>query len=109
MLKLARGVGSLLVGGLCGCLEAGEHWVKPPFVPEGVKKIVCRHDKDSLVRLWKFVGVECGVKLSIFVEYGSEDTEARRATEQGGGNFFVGYQQKLLWYSVRILGTSEEE
>lgn len=103
MVGLARGGGSWLMGAVSGSTQAGEHWLKPPFVPEGVKKNVYRHSTDSFIRMWTEVGSELGIKLDIFAEYESGNTAARRATEQGGVNFFVGLEQKLLWYRVEIV------
>jgi hypothetical protein len=104
MLALARGTGSWLMGGLSASVEAGEHWLRPPLVPEGARKNVYRQDCDSLIRLWELVGKDVGMELDVWVEYESNETEARRATEQGGANFFQGFEVKLLWYHVKILG-----
>jgi hypothetical protein len=104
MLALARGMGSWLMGGLSASLEAGEHWLKPPLVPEGVRKNVYRHDRDSFILMWELAGREVGMELDVWAEYERNETEARKATEQGGGNFFEGFEVKLLWYRVEILG-----
>ncbi|KAH8654973.1 hypothetical protein BGZ60DRAFT_495568 [Tricladium varicosporioides] len=108
MLMLARGVGSWIMGGLSGSGHASEYWLKPPFVPEGVKKNVYMHDKDSLVHMWEQVAKESNIKVDIYAEYDSGDTEAKRVAEQGGSNFFAGFKQKLLWFKVEILEVAAE-
>lgn len=92
------------MGGLSASSEAGEHWLKPPWVPEGIQKNVYRHDRDSFTRMWELAGREAGMELDIWVEYERIETEARKAAEQGGANFFEGFEVKLLWYCVAIVG-----
>jgi hypothetical protein len=48
----------------------------------------------------ELAGEELGMKLDVYVEYKSGDTEA---AEQGGANVFAGFEQKLLWYRVQIV------
>jgi hypothetical protein len=108
MLALARGAGSWLMGGLSASVKAGEHLVKPPFVPEGVEKNIYRHNRDSLIHMWGLVGEELGMKLDVYAEYESGDTEARRAAEEGGANVFAGFEQKLLWFRVQIIQVASD-
>lgn len=95
--------GSWIVGGLTASIDAREQELKPPFVPEGVKRSVYLQSRESFSRLWDEVRSATGVDFTLWAEYDDGESESKKAQEGGAGNFFGGSGQKLLWFWIEIL------
>ena len=102
MVQLAAGPGSWILGGLTASMNAREQELKPPFVPEGVKRSVFIQSRESFRRLWDEVKDALGVELQVWAEYDEGDSESKKAHEQGAGNIFGSSEQKLLWFKVEL-------
>lgn len=103
MVELSAGPGSWIVGGLTASMDAREQELKPPFVPEGIKRSVFLQSKESFGRLWDEVKKDTGVAVKVWIEYEDSETESKTANEQGAGNIFETSEQKLLWYMIEII------
>lgn len=105
MLQLAatKSPGTWILGGLTASIDAREQELKPPFVPEGVKRTVYVQSRESFVRLWDEVRRATGVEFNLWAEYDDGESESKKAHEGGAGNFFGGSGQKLLWFWVEVL------
>ncbi len=103
MVELAAGAGSWIVGGLTASVDAREHELKPPFVPEGVKRKVFIQSRESFTRLWDEVREATGVEVKVWAEYGDGESESKKSNERGAGNIFGSSEQKLLWYMIEII------
>lgn len=103
MVQLATRSGSWIVGGLTASVDAREQELKPPFVPEGVKRSVYVQSRESFARLWDEVRNATGVDFKMWAEYDDGESESKKAHEGGAGNFFGGSGQKLLWFWIEIL------
>lgn len=120
---------SWIIGCLTASLHAREQELKPPFVPEGVKRSVFLQSRESFARLWDEVrdamtgtgagagvgmetgmgagvdvgtGKGTGVEFNVWAEYDEGESESKKAHEGGAGNFFGGEGQKLLWFWVEV-------
>ena len=102
MVELSAGPGSWIVGGLTASVHAREQELKPPFVPEGVKRSVFIQSKETFERLWDEVRKDTGVAVKVWAEYEDGETESKKANEKGAGNIFGTSEQKLLWYMIEI-------
>lgn len=78
MVELAAGAGSWIVGGLTASADAREHEMKPPFVPEGVKRRVFIQSRESFRRLWDEVREATGVEVKVWAEYGEGESESKK-------------------------------
>ncbi|KAI9876369.1 MAG: hypothetical protein M1830_006663 [Pleopsidium flavum] len=103
MVELAAGPGSWIMGGMTANVHAREQVLKPPFVPEGVKRSVFMHSKESFGRLWDEVKKDTRVEVKVWAEYEEGESESKEANEQGAGNLFGNSEQKLLWYMIEML------
>ena len=103
---LSRKPGSMVIGAQTGSIEPGEQVVKPPFVAEGEHKTIYRHSTDTFTRMWKIVARDEGVELKVDVEYDDQTDRDRRAREETTGEkkkFFVGPEQRRLFFTVEVL------
>ena len=62
---LSHKPGSLVVGSQAGAENAGEIDLKPPFVAEGEKRTVYRHNPQTFEHLWQQAGRAAGVPLKV--------------------------------------------
>ena len=62
---LSHKPGSLVVGSQAGAEHAGEIDLKPPFVAEGEKRTVYRHNPQTFEHLWQQAGRAAGVPLKV--------------------------------------------
>lgn len=127
------GASGWIIGGLTANTHAREQVLRPPFVPEGVKRSVYLQSRESFVRLWDEArrgggdGVDGGdgdgvgdaeseIKIKLWAEYDTGESESGKANEGGAGRLFglgqgkngdgkveEGGVQKLLWFLVEVL------
>lgn len=99
---------SWILGGLTASTHAREQELKPPFVPEGVKRSVYLQSRESFLRLWDEVkdatATEMGVEFNVWAEYDEGESESKKANEGSAGKLFGGEgEQKLLWFWVEVI------
>lgn len=103
---LSRKPGSMVIGAQTGSTDAGEHFLKPPFVAEGRQKSVYRQSMETLTEMWRIVERDEGIRLKVDVVYDEQNDRDTRAKEEETGEkkkFFSGPQQRRLFFTVEIL------
>ncbi|CRG87380.1 hypothetical protein PISL3812_04397 [Talaromyces islandicus] len=107
ILKLLRPEpGSFVIGAQTGTLNAGELVVPPPLVDPGVHKVIYRHNRETMIDMWKRVGEKLGIELKVWADYDQDEMRERQARTEADPDwdkkhrFFSGKEERRIFFLV---------